>query len=492
MTLTSKDDILRIAGLVLVSLVVFVMPNQLPQLTLRLSPPGFPPKQSIPLNLTDLLLLLALIVLVARLVCSVRYPLTVPPWVCFAIVVAPLLSLYFAKSRLVALKEIAQLAEYFIIGVLLFSNLVGPQRLRTVLVVFIIATSIVAFTSFSQYLSGVGAFRVNGTFEDRNALGTFFSVGVPPVFAFLLWTETWGMRISLLVITALALCSTLSGGALLAVALTLIILSALRGRRALILTLIGSVLAFAPVKLILRGDHPDVLKASLSPFLKDNFLLSDAELVERAKKLKDTKPEDALRAIYLLSDRKEKLADEEERLLQELEVVVDSPSFWEDALPARRYQRWASALVATRENPSLGLLGKGLGSFTELINRGFAEAEISPATRPTNQPEFFNLASNEPNTFNLYLTSLVEGGFIYLLSVLALWIYFGVRALRLYFQAHSEFAKASAMAIFGSLFASALCGIFSSPLTRGIGLSVAFLCSCTLLLERIVCGEEKD
>jgi len=490
----TENPLARKLCLVLVVLIVFLMPNQLRELTIRFR---LEEKQFLPINVCDVLLCAGLLALLLKLAYQGFRNVLLPPAACIAVVIAPALSLYFAPSRLAGAKDVLQNLEYYVVGVAVFANLVSWRRLKTLVAVFVLGTAAVAIWAFCQYAGGVSAMRVSGPLEDRNMLGVFFALSVPFLFGYLLWTECLVCRIGIGLIIVAALVSTLSGGALIGIAVACLFIAALRGRWAFLLTVAAVLVAAGPVSLVLRPYHSRTLRASVAPLLKDNYLLSDAQLFRRARLLDSEldRPEDALRCMNQLRERRtlsQEESDFAERLAEKLEESGREPALWGDALPARRYQRWTAALAAASRNPAVGLLGSGPGSFNLATKQLFSELGIEAPSYRTDEPEVFNLAPDEPNSFNQYLVALVEGGVVGLLAVLWLWLCFIVLGLQTYFEAHSDFGKGTALAIVGALVGTGIAGIFSSAMTRGTGLCLAFVFASLLCLQRIVHGESRN
>ncbi|MFP4057211.1 MAG: O-antigen ligase family protein [Candidatus Brocadiia bacterium] len=414
------------------------------------------------------------------------------------------------EARVDAVKELLQHIEYFLVVFAVFVNAAETSDLKVYLAAFAVATAGVVGWAAVDYLGfHRSPFRVSAGYENRNLLGTFLALALPLLYGLALYARRWRVRAALLVVVAGGLVVNLAGGALFATLLVLLLLSALRGQRALVpyLVVAGAALLLAP-RLLPRPHHTDVLFASVAPYVDDNYLLGgprDEQLVARARELLDPqdegekpRPLDARRLLRLLSERRE-LTDEEMKLYGKAEARI-SPAEERNYLlrgpqVAVRYQRWHAAIGCARDQwtrPSTTLLGRGfvapdLRRYHELLKDFWPRQRLQ---YDTDEPEVYNVAAPEPFTYNLWLKTLVQSGLVGLAALVWLVATFLFRASRLYRKGHSELALGLSSGAVGSLVGFALAGVFTETLVRGVAIPFVFVLALIAIAERMVWGRD--
>jgi O-antigen ligase len=166
---------------------------------------------------------------------AVRVQLRHDPLMAILFIIIASLSLIHAVHPMKGVKDIVQLVEYFVVTFMLFASVPDRARIRTLVNVFLAIASVVILVGVVQYwIPGISDFKVRSTFGNRNVLGGYLALVVPFMLGIALYEPAFWRRAWLLTIVALALLVTLSGGALIAMALTLALLCAMRGKPAFI------------------------------------------------------------------------------------------------------------------------------------------------------------------------------------------------------------------------------------------------------------------
>jgi hypothetical protein len=429
-----------------------------------------------------------------------------------------------SQSKAEAAKEVLQLAEYFLVAYAVFVNVAETGDLKPFLIAFAASTGVVVLWGLVGYFTAESALDVRASFKDRNALGAFLACALPPLYGIALYARTWPVRIALLALVALGLLVNLSGGAVLVTLLVLGVLSAVRSHRALAAyaAALALILVVAPW-LLPRPHHTDVLFSSIAPYVDDNFLLSDKQLVETARELLNPtqvveldkrgtrglpppSPLDAARLLDLLSKRRPLTRDEIVLRVEIEDAIKAIAPEKADAYPLRgpqvafRYRSWDAAITCARslwwarkdqveKHKGDPFFGYGFSDYQEVLVGRFMPGER--AQYRTNQREVFNVAAAEPFTFNQWLKSLVQTGLVGFLALAALVATFLGRAARLYATAHSELMLGVALGGLGAVLGFALVGIFTENVTRGLAIPFVFVCAAIAIGERIVYGESK-
>lgn len=158
-----------------------------------------------------------------------------PPLMVVLFILIAALSVCRAVHPLKGIKDILQLIEYFVAAFMLFASIPDRQRLQRVTDVFLIVASVVILLGVVQYLlPDIPDFKVRSSFGNRNVFGGYMALVVPFMTGIALYETSIWRRVWMLTMVTLALLITLSGGALLAITLTLAVLCAIRGKPAFI------------------------------------------------------------------------------------------------------------------------------------------------------------------------------------------------------------------------------------------------------------------
>ncbi len=178
-----------------------------------------------------------------------------PSFLTVLFVLLALLSGLRAPHRLEAVKEIVQYTEYFLIlPLLIVFALRRPGTRRGFLLAIGGIGAVVIFLGTWQYWNpAVPAFKVRATFGNCHVLGGYLSLLLPMLHGVLIGgaAESRRLRIALILVLVAGLLTVLSGGSGVALLLALAMVSALRGRRALVavlagLLVVGLVAAYLP------------------------------------------------------------------------------------------------------------------------------------------------------------------------------------------------------------------------------------------------------
>lgn len=155
-----------------------------------------------------------------------------PPWPSLLFVALAAGSAAAAPFKALALKDLVQLAEYFLIGHLLFAAYLRshPQAFRNALWALGAAAGVSLALAAVQYADAdTLSLNVRGSFGNRNVLGGFLALALPLVFGTALGVRPlWG-KLLLALLLAAGLAVTLSGAAYLAVAAVIVCMAATRG-----------------------------------------------------------------------------------------------------------------------------------------------------------------------------------------------------------------------------------------------------------------------
>jgi O-antigen ligase len=167
---------------------------------------------------------------------SERHPvLRGPPLMIVLFILIAALSVIGAIHPMKGVKDIVQLTEYFVVAFMLFATIPDRQRMYRVTDLFLLVASAVILLGVVQYLlPGVTNFKVSSSFGNRNVFGGYMALVVPFMAGIALYETSIWRRVWMLTMVTLALLITLSGGALLAITLTLAVLCAMRGKSAFI------------------------------------------------------------------------------------------------------------------------------------------------------------------------------------------------------------------------------------------------------------------
>jgi hypothetical protein len=410
--------------------------------------------------------------LVTREVFRVRWPLLAA----FVLVGLLLLSALFSPDRGAGLREAVQLGAYFIGGWFVFANCIDTRRrLRAAVGLFSLVVAAIVLLALWQYRAELDGnlFYVSGTFGNRNVLGAFFAVALPFLFALGLYERRLLHRFALFLTVAFGAAVTLSGGALIALAVALLFVAALRSHAALLAVLLAVVLAVTLVPRLMplreqisedpplwEGRHADVVLSSVEPFLHSNYL--------------DWR---------------------------------SGPPEWRDApVVAARYRRWYAAVGRVRGSltvPTVGedsapeacerrhqalrrlALGVGPGRYSEAVAPFYGSGPAAKPDGDTDVVAGYNIEADEPDSFNMFLVTCVEAGPFALAALL--WV--GALLLGRNAQAHARcrdaFGRALALGAAGAVIGAAVCSVFSNILVRGVAMPFLFVALSGILWARL-------
>ncbi len=197
-----------------------------------------------------------------------------------------------------------------------------------------------------------------------------------------------------------------------------------------------------------------------------------------------------------LKERKISLSGKEQQDINDLYSLCKKQTrsvVWEhhdfaEPRAARRYKGWSAAITAFRnaliKKPGLAFFGRGAGSYNRAIIR---EIEWYPTARlhyDTDEPEVFNIGSDEADTFGQFFVTLSELGIVGLVCLLWVWLSALGKAARVWRITRDAFHRALALGLIGSLAAFPLCALFSGIIVRGVAVPFIFLIVCADLLRR--------
>ncbi len=199
-----------------------------------------------------------------------------PPKPVFWFLGAGILSFVNAFSISDWLKEVVQLTEYlFLYYILLLNNLknIKVQLLKNLL---FITTSLVLVLGFIQYAILDGSpYLVRGLFENRNVLGVFLCIVVPLAYAEILTTVSVIKKAWMFAILILTIFVTLSGTAIISMAIGIFAVSYLNGKKVFIRTSLLIVLLGVTYPFIMPAKNKTAVGGSLSFFeqgsLSENY-----------------------------------------------------------------------------------------------------------------------------------------------------------------------------------------------------------------------------
>lgn len=383
------------------------------------------------LGVADILLVISAALCGIDLILSRRWHRALallPHWSNLLFVLCATLSVSVAADRTEALKEVAQLVLYFVVGGVVFKAFLSEIGVRTksttptakglrlthrtVFAGLGAVLAVVLGLALWQYLApGSGGARlfiepkaydiivnalggeespllVCGTFGNCNVLGGYLTLALPFCMALLMLPQQrWWVRTICALLLLLGLTVVLSGAAYWALALTLTILAARRGLRWLL-----------PTLLLLT--------------------LWQCEVLPRLPRENDLRHYSSV-ALYSGA-----------------------------GTPTRRYPEWQAAYNMIVTRPWLGV---GLGNYQKQVGQYYAQ--IPNATGP-----------NEPDTQNLFLVMAAAAGVPTLLALVVLLVGGVVSA-----------ARSGKPGVAGALAAFSATAIWHPLIVRGIGLPLVFV-----------------
>lgn len=244
-----------------------------------------------------------------------------------------LASVFAAASKPGAIKDTIQFAEYFIAAFFVFSLVHerGSFRRTAIHLFLAVATVIVAWATVEYLRPSISDMHVQGSFGNRNVLGGYLSLVLPLMFALLLYVPDWPRRIWLGVAVVAGCAVTLSGGTAVALVVSMGVIAALTGRRALIAYVLCAAVGVAAVLPHLPRENLEAL----------------------------------YRSIWLCSD---------------------------DGELAARYPEWQAAVVMMLENPWMGV---GIGNYQANIGTYYGMIpNLAEAAEADSQNLYLVLASS--------------------------------------------------------------------------------------------------
>ena len=168
------------------------------------------------------------------------------PWQVGVFVLPALLSIFMVTSAAGigdALREIACLLEYFVLGYLLYDDLLRqqPRRLRTVAYLVLgVTVAMVSLAMVQFFTKGDPIHQVVGTFSSRNFLGGWLALMLPVVFGVALYASNLWLRAGLVLLVLCGLLVNLAGASLGAVLVVMLLIAATRGWRTFVLTALAA------------------------------------------------------------------------------------------------------------------------------------------------------------------------------------------------------------------------------------------------------------
>lgn len=352
-------------------------------------------------------------------------------------------------------KEIVQFSGYFIVGMAVFMEAFRSERIRRWGVAALaVAAGASVLTAALKYFGKVPARDVAGWgFLDRHTFGMFIALAAPIIFGAALFGCNCMLRALAIFLLLASLCVVLAGGPFLALCAGLLLVAGLRGRGAFIVTAAGLLLVCGLLLPRLPRRNSDVLLDSVAlyrtgdPYGTFNEVVPEAQERLMAKrsalvaKIRDSQPVDSPG-----------------------EVPDESDYAWKWS---QRYQEWQAAMNMMSERP---LLGAGPGAY---------QTSIGPYFR--DMPKY---AKNlmEPDALSFYMVWGASVGVPFLL--LLGWMLVGAlrSAGEALFGERPAFDRGLAAGVLGSLLAFLIGGVFTDPLVRGVGITVALTLALALSL----------
>ncbi len=335
--------------------------------------------------------------------------IVLPPAAIWALLVVAALSALGATSLRSAAVEIAQIVLYFVAVYALFANvLYGQHRLVVATKALAIATTVVIGFALVQYFSADDAMDVRGTFGNRNVYSAYLAMVLPLLYGMAIWVRDTVHRVWFLALLVLGAFTMLAGLHLWVLALVLLVISALKGLRAVGYYLLGATVFVAIVVLALPMNRQALFTELADPF-------------ERG----------------------------------EVHKIITMPGEEPPPLVKKRWLEWQPALTMMSDN---FLLGVGAGNYQKHIGEGTYYGFLP------------NVKKTEPDTNNLYLVIGSSMGFAGLVAFLA-WIgRTWAMAETGWERARDHWSMGLSWGLLGSVYAIMLINLFSSLFVRGTSL----------------------
>lgn len=280
------------------------------------------------------------------------------PWQVAVFVLPALLSIFMTDrdGTVDAVRKAVQVIEYFVVGYILYDDLLRghPRRLRTVLYLLLGVTVAIVLLALGQFIFCREPIHgVCGTFQSRNVLGGWLAMMLPIVFGVALYATGTGLRIGLGLLLLCGLTVVLSAAALGAILGAIILIASTRGWR----TFVAAALV-ATFWVVVVTDHIGCFKDP------------DTGAIQTSQ-----------------------------------QVLFRSTALYApDGQPERRYPQWQSAVEMVLSHP---WLGSGIGNYQHYV-------EQYTGTKP------MPTGPSEPDIQNLYLVIAAEMGLPALFGFLAL------------------------------------------------------------------------
>ncbi len=337
-----------------------------------------------------------------------------PPAAIWALLVVAVLSALGATSLKSAAVEIVQIVLYFVAVYALFADVLrGQHRLVAAAKAVAIATTVAVFAALWQYCTVDDPMLVRGTFGNRNVYGAFLVMVLPLLYGMAIWTQDTLHRAWFLLIIGVGVLTMLAGVQLWCLTLVLLVLSALKGLRALGYYLLATAVFVALVISALPMNRAAVFSEVVDP-------------IERG----------------------------------EVHKTVSMPGEEPPPLIKKRWLEWQPAMSMISDN---FLLGVGTGGFQKHIGEGQYYGMLP------------NAKKTEPDTNNLYLVVGGSMGFLGLVALMAWLGHFWRRAEDNWRNAGDHWSMGVCWGLLGSVYGIILVNIVSSLFVRGSSLVWALI-----------------
>jgi len=380
----------------------------------------------------------------------------------------------------VAAKEVIQLVQYFVLGWMLFVNVAGSRvKLRGLISVFLFAAGAVVLWGLIEYAVKRDVFTAGGAYGNINVLGAYLAIVLPFAVGIAVFDNLSTVQRMSIIVPALAgTAMILSLPALIAAVAGMLLVFAMRSGKLLVTGIAVLLLALAFVPPHLRENHAGVLAGSAGVYVESNHLLSDATALERAHKLMDEKrPADAWRLLKQI-DAKNKLDAEGVKLLEQAEDGLSAAEKAQAVQVAARYKCWQASMRAIQARP----WGAGVGWFKKTVGQYYGS--IPKPNYDTDEPEAYNINSDQPDTFGQVFVTTVELGIAGLLALLWFYLWGLGQAVRLFASAQTPLSRAVGAGAAGSLAFLPILAAYSELLVRGVALPLIFIVCCVYILGK--------
>lgn len=349
--------------------------------------------------------------------------------------------------------KVFQFFEYFIAAYVVFWEVFREERARRWLVCALSLSVVAALVLAAvQYASG-GALvtQVRGTgFADRNTFGAFLAMTVPLLYGTAVFSFSLLRRPIATLLVVASLCLVLAGGPFLALVAGLLTVAMLKGRfrfirLGLLILLVGGLLL------------PHLPRRNTAVLLDSVALYKEFD-PHRVFQVSDGTNPFEVKAQDLADKSRaldERIRKKEPVQYGEAPSEEDYSYKWQ-----QRCKEWQAALNMMAASP---LFGVGWGSYQANVNMFYGG--IPKPNR--------NLL--EPDTLSGYMVWGASAGVPFLLIMLALGLHAGKSAAQRFWADPQRFSQGMSAGVLGALAALAVLGIFTDPLVRGLGITMALL-----------------